>query len=132
MTQAGKKSPVLYTITQANCAKVKTLVPKLVELTEKVLYGDVWERPGLSKRERSMATIAVLVALGKPDQLRAHIERGASYGITEAKIGELFTHLAFYAGWPAAMAAATVANGVFDELKASKTSKKIKKSKSKK
>ena len=95
--------------------KARAVVPKLIDLTEKVLFGDVWERPGLSKRDRSLITVAALMALCRPDQLRAHIERALGNGVTKDEISELITHLAFYSGWPTAMTAASVAKGVFDE-----------------
>jgi 4-carboxymuconolactone decarboxylase len=83
--------------------------PKLVELTDNVLFGDVWERPGLSKRDRSLATVSALVALNRPDQLRYHIVRAMQNGVTQDEIIEVITHLAFYAGWPCAMTAITIA-----------------------
>ena len=91
------------------------MVPKLIELSEKVLYGDVWERPGLSKRDRSLVTVAALVALYRGDQLRGHLERALANGVTREEISEAITHLAFYAGWPTAMTAARIAKGVFDQ-----------------
>jgi 4-carboxymuconolactone decarboxylase len=94
--------------------EVRQVVPKLIELTETVLYGDVWERPGLSKRDRSLATVAALTATVRPDQLRVHVERALANGVTREEIGEVITHVAFYAGWPAAMTAARVAKTVFD------------------
>jgi 4-carboxymuconolactone decarboxylase len=79
--------------------------PKLVEITEKVLFGDVWERPQLSKRDRSLITCAALVALGKTEQMDFHFPRAIENGVTGEEIIELITHLAFYAGWPNAMSA---------------------------
>ena len=84
---------------------VRPVAPKLIDLSEKVLYGDVWERPGLSKRDRSLITVAALVAMYRGDQLPGHIDRALANGVTRAEIGELITHLAFYAGWPNAMSA---------------------------
>jgi len=98
-------------------AEVRQVAPKLIELSETVLYGDVWERPGLSKRDRSLITVAALVAMYRGDQLAGHLERALANGVTRAEIGELITHLAFYAGWPAAMTAGRVARKVFDEAK---------------
>jgi 4-carboxymuconolactone decarboxylase len=95
--------------------KVRTLAPKLIELTEKVLFGDVWERPGLSKRDRSLVTVATLVALNRSDQLRGHLERALGNGVTQDEIVELITHLAFYSGWPTAMSAALLAKEVFEQ-----------------
>ena len=97
--------------------EVRPVVPKLVDLSETVLYGDVWERPGLSKRDRSLITVAALVALYRGDQLRGHVERALANGVTKEEIGELITHLAFYSGWPTAMTAARIAKGVFEERK---------------
>ena len=93
---------------------VRAVVPKMIDLTEKVLFGDVWERPNLSKRDRSLITVATLVALGRERQLHGHLERALRNGVTKDEVGELITHLAFYAGWPAAMTAALVAKEVFE------------------
>lgn len=98
-------------------SEVRQVAPKLIELSEKVLYGDVWERPGLSKRDRSLITVAALTAMGWSDQLPGHLERALGNGVTREEIGELITHLAFYAGWPAAMTAGRIARKVFDERK---------------
>jgi 4-carboxymuconolactone decarboxylase len=95
--------------------EVRPVVPKLIELTESVVYGDVWERPGLSKRDRSLITVAALVALYRSDQLRGHLERALANGVTREELGEAITHLAFYAGWPPAMTAARIAKSVFDQ-----------------
>jgi 4-carboxymuconolactone decarboxylase len=77
----------------------------------------VWERPGLSKRDRSLITVAALMAMGRSDQLTGHLERALANGVTREEIGEVITHLAFYAGWPAAMTAGRVARQVFDGTK---------------
>src|SRR5712691_12221791 len=95
--------------------KLRSVVPKLMDLTETVLFGDVWERPGLSKRDRSLITVAALVALYRPEQLRGHLERALSNGVTKDEISELITHLAFYSGWPTAVSAASLAKSVFEE-----------------
>ena len=79
--------------------------PKLAELTDQVLFGDVWERPQLAKRERSLITVAALVALYRLEQLPFHLERALDNGVTREELAELITHLAFYAGWPAAHSA---------------------------
>ena len=93
---------------------VRPIVPKLIDLSEKVLFGDVWERPGLSKRDRSLITVAALTAMYRPEQLKGHLDRALGNGVTKDEIGELITHLAFYAGWPCAMTAANVAKNVFE------------------
>jgi len=87
--------------------------PKLAQLTDDVLYGDVWARPQLSPRDRSLVTISALVAMNRPDQLRSHLALARDNGVTEAEIAETITHLAFYAGWPSAVTAVTVAKEVF-------------------
>src|SRR5262252_1819040 len=98
--------------------RIRPIVPKLAELTEKVLFGDVWERPGLSKRDRSLITCAALVALNRTEQLKGHLERALNNGVTPNEISELITHLAFYGGWPVAMSAAMVAKDVLELRKA--------------
>ena len=87
--------------------------PKFFELTDNVLFGDVRERPGLSKRDRSLITVAALVALNRPDQLRFHLGRAVENGATQEELVEAFTHLAFYAGWPSAITAITIAKELF-------------------
>src|ERR1700757_1611034 len=79
--------------------------PKLVDLTDRVLFGDVWERSELSKRDRSLATVAALVALHRPEQLRFHLGKAQENGLTKEELIEVITHLALYAGWPNAMGA---------------------------
>jgi 4-carboxymuconolactone decarboxylase len=91
------------------------LAPKLAELTDSVLYGDVWERPELSKRDRSLATVAALIALNRPDQLRSHLRIARQNGVTQEELIETITHLAFYAGWPSAVSAIAVAREVFEK-----------------
>jgi 4-carboxymuconolactone decarboxylase len=87
--------------------------PKLVQLTDDVLFGDVWERPGLSKRDRSLATVSALVALNRTEQLRFHLQRALDNGLTRDELIEAITHLAFYSGWPTAMNAIMVAKEIF-------------------
>jgi 4-carboxymuconolactone decarboxylase len=87
--------------------------PKFAELTDQVLFGDVWERKELSKRDRSLATVAALVALNRPDQLRFHLQRAVENGVKKQELIEVITHLAFYSGWPTAVNALNVAKEVF-------------------
>jgi 4-carboxymuconolactone decarboxylase len=91
------------------------IAPKLADLTDNVLFGDIWERPGLSKRDRSLVTISALIALNRPDQLRSHLARARQNGVTESEIVEAITHLAFYSGWPNAVGAVAVAREVFKQ-----------------
>ncbi|GAA4390121.1 carboxymuconolactone decarboxylase family protein [Tsukamurella soli] len=93
---------------------VGDIAPKLAELTDDVLFGDVWARPGLSPRDRSLITVAALTALGRTDQLRSHLGLALDNGVTTDELAETATHLAFYAGWPAGMTAATTLKQVVD------------------
>jgi 4-carboxymuconolactone decarboxylase len=88
------------------------LAPKLVDLTEDVLFGDVWERPQLSKRDRSLITCAALIATGKTEQMDFHFPNAIKNGVTQEEIVEMITHLAFYVGWPSAMSAVTRAKAL--------------------
>ena len=94
---------------------VRSFAPKLIDLTEKVVYGDVWERPGLSKRDRSLITCAALIAMNRTEQLRGHVSRAIDNGVTQAELVEVITHMAFYSGWPTAMSAANVAKDVLEK-----------------
>ena len=89
--------------------------PKLAEITDDVLYGDIWERPELSKRDRSLVTVAALIAMNRPDQLRSHLRIARENGVTQEELIETITHLAFYAGWPNAVTAIGVAREVFEK-----------------
>jgi 4-carboxymuconolactone decarboxylase len=89
--------------------------PKLAQITDDVLYGDIWERPQLSKRDRSLATVAALIAMNRPEQLRSHLTRARNNGLTQDELIELITHMAFYAGWPNAVTAIAVAKEVFEK-----------------
>ena len=101
--------------TSAAREQVRAIVPGLADLSDRVLFGEVWERPGLSKRDRSLITCATLIALGRERQLVGHLQRALDNGLTKNELSEVITHLAFYAGWPAAMTAAQVAKDVFDK-----------------
>jgi 4-carboxymuconolactone decarboxylase len=92
--------------------------PKLVDLTDGVLFGDVWERPQLSKRDRSLITCAALVSTGKTEQMDFHFPRALENGVTQDEIVEMITHLAFYVGWPNAMSAVNRAKALFAKKEA--------------
>lgn len=91
------------------------IAPALANLTDDVLYGQVWASPELSQRDRSLVTVSGLVALNRPDQLRSHLGLARRNGITEDELIATITHLAFYAGWPNAVTAVSVAREVFQE-----------------
>jgi 4-carboxymuconolactone decarboxylase len=114
-----ERSQAVSTPRSATSARdeVRGVAPKLIEMSEKVLYGDVWERPGLSKRDRSLITVAALIAMYRGDQLTGHIERALANGVTREEIGEVITHMAFYSGWPTAMTAGRIAKKVFEGVK---------------
>jgi 4-carboxymuconolactone decarboxylase len=94
---------------------IRDVAPKFAELTDTVLFGDVWERPELSKRDRSLITVSVLTALYRTEQLRGHVGRALDNGVTREEIIEAITHVAFYAGWPVGVNAVQVANQVFED-----------------
>lgn len=81
------------------------LTPKFAELTEQVLFGDLWKRNELSARDRSLITVAALIALNRVEQLPFHLSLAVKNGVSQAELSEVITHLAFYAGWPAAASA---------------------------
>ena len=91
------------------------VVPLLGQLRDDVLFGDVWEQPELSKRDRSLVTISVLTALYRTDELRGHMKRALDNGVTQDEIRGMITHLAFYAGWPTAVNAGRIAAEIFDD-----------------
>ncbi len=91
------------------------LVPQLGRLRDEVLFGDVWEQAELSKRDRSLITVAVLTALYRTEELKGHMRRALDNGVTKDELRGLITHLAFYAGWPTAVNAGRVAAEVFGE-----------------
>jgi len=88
--------------------------PKLVALTDDVVFGDIWSRPELSPRDRSLITVSALVANGNTEQLTHHLSRTRQNGLTESELKETIIHLAFYAGWPRAMSAIQVAKQLFE------------------
>jgi len=92
-----------------------SIAPALADYTDTVLFGDVWERPGLSKRDRSLITVATLVALYRTNELPFHLKKALDNGISRDELVELITHLAFYSGWPTANSAVAVAKRVFEE-----------------
>lgn len=117
MANAQSQTPADATAKQPSRAQqlYGDIAPKMAELTDNVLYGDIWERPGLSKRDRSLVTITALIALNRPDQLRSHINIGLQNGLTKDEIIETITHMAFYSGWPSAVSSLAIAKEVFQK-----------------
>ena len=91
------------------------IAPDLQRLTDDVLFGEVWERSELSKRDRSLITVTTLVALYRTNELPFHLKFALQNGVTKTELVELITHLAFYAGWPTAATAAGIARKAFEE-----------------
>jgi 4-carboxymuconolactone decarboxylase len=96
---------------------IRDIAPKLADLTRDVVFGDIWERPQLKKRDRSLITISALTSMYRLEQLPGHIARALNNGVTRDEIIEVITHVAFYAGWPNAMSALSIARKVFAEHK---------------
>ena len=97
------------------------IAPKLVELTNEVLFGDVWERPGLSPRDRSLVTVTTLAALYRTEQLGFHLDLALKNGLSADELVEALTHLAFYAGWPNAMTAITQLKAIAEQAARART-----------
>ena len=104
-------------MSQSNSAEnlIGSFAPKLVQLTDRVLFDDVWERKELSKRDRSLVTVAALIAFNRPDQLRFHLNYAIENGVKKEELIEVITHLAFYAGWPNAISAIMIAKELFSK-----------------
>lgn len=119
MTPASAETPQPPTDLPAIRAQIQKDIgginPKLADLTTEILYADIWDRPELSKRDRSLITVTALIALNRPEQLRFHLVRARQNGLTEEELIETITHLAFYSGWPTALNATAVAKEVFRE-----------------
>ena len=94
--------------------ELTAVIPGLTEITDRVLYGEVWERPGLSPRDRSLLTVAALVTANRHQQLEAHIALALDNGVTAEELGEAMLQLAFYASWPAAV---TGSRALYDVVK---------------
>ena len=91
------------------------IAPHLAEITDKVLFGDVWANPALSPRDRSLVTITTLIAMYRTNEMPFHLKKALENGVTRDEIIEAITHVAFYAGWPSAMTALPIAKAVFEE-----------------
>lgn len=95
--------------------RIGDFAPKLAALTDDVLFADVWERPGLSKRDRSLITVAALVALYRTNEMGAHMRAAIDHGVSLDELIEVITHLAFYTSWPNAQTAITTARQLFEQ-----------------
>ncbi|MYS23995.1 4-carboxymuconolactone decarboxylase [Streptomyces sp. DvalAA-14] len=95
--------------------ELAAIAPKLVDVTDDVLFGDIWERPELSPRDRSLVTVSVLAALYRTEQLGYHLGAALDNGLSVEELSEAITHLAFYAGWPNAMTAINQLKKIADD-----------------
>lgn len=109
---ADKSSPEKSSVAQR---LIGDIAPKLADITDQVLFDDVWERPGLAKRDRSLVTVSALVAMNRLEQLPFHLGFALDNGVTRQELVEAITQLAFYSGWPTAMSALAIAKKVFAE-----------------
>ncbi len=91
------------------------IAPALAGYTENVLFGEVWNRPGLSPRDRSLVTVTSLISLYRVNELPFHLGRALDNGVTRDELIETITHLAFYSGWPTASTALGIVRKVFAE-----------------
>lgn len=116
MSGTGRRSPIYDRpmSDQSERMPIYDLVPELGRLRDDVLFGDVWENPALSKRDRSLATVAILAALYRTEELKGHLARALDNGVTEDELKALITHVAFYGGWPCAVNAGRVLGDVLD------------------
>ena len=94
------------------------IAPALAEITDQVLFGEVWQRPGLSPRDRSLITVASLISLYRTNELSFHLKKALENGVSRDELIEVITHLAFYSGWPTANTALPIAQRVFEEARA--------------
>ena len=112
MTTSSSSERILPSAAQAAWGD---LAPALVDYTDRVLFGELWERPGLSPRDRSLITVSSLVTLYRINELPFHLSKALDNGATREELVELITHLAFYSGWPTASTALGIARRVFEE-----------------
>ncbi len=94
------------------------IAPRLTEITDQVLFDDVWQRPGLSPRDRSLITVASLVSLYRVNELPFHLKKALENGVSRDELVEAVTHLAFYSGWPVAATAIGILRQVFADADA--------------
>ena len=99
----------------------RDIAPHLTDITDRVLFDDVWQRPGLGQRDRSLVTISALIALYRSNELPFHLKKALENGVTREEIIEVITHLAFYSGWPTASTALTFARQAFADAEQNQT-----------
>ena len=97
---------------------LEALAPDFAKLTKEFLFGDIWERPGLSQRDKSLITVTCLVALNRIEQVEFHLKKALDNGLTKEELVAAITHIAFYAGWPTAASGFSHLKKVIDQLQA--------------
>jgi len=95
--------------------ELMALAPEFARLTRDFLFGDIWERPGLSQRDKSLITVTCLVALNRIEQVDFHLRKAFENGLTKEELVAAITHIAFYAGWPTAVSGFSHLKKVIDE-----------------
>ena len=122
---AKKKDPrrergeaVRYKLWKGKRAEPSAVMKDIMDVSVEHLFGDIWTRPGLKLRDRSMITVAALMVLVRPAQLKVHLKGALNVGISRKEIKEMAIHLAHYGGWPASMTAMSVVEEVFREVDA--------------
>jgi 4-carboxymuconolactone decarboxylase len=94
---------------------LEALAPEFAKLTKEFLFGDIWERPGLSQRDKSLITVTCLVALNRIEQVEFHLKKAFENGLTKEELVAAITHIAFYAGWPTAASGFSHLKKVIDQ-----------------
>jgi 4-carboxymuconolactone decarboxylase len=96
--------------------ELAAVAPEFAKLTQDFLFGDIWKRPGLSQRDKSLITVTCLVALNRIEQVEFHLKKALDNGLTKEELVAAITHIAFYAGWPAAVSGFSHLKKVIDQL----------------
>jgi 4-carboxymuconolactone decarboxylase len=100
---------------QITIEELKALAPEFAKLTQEFLFDDIWQRPGLSQRDKSLITVTCLVALNRIEQIDFHLKKAFENGLTKEELVAAITHIAFYAGWPTAASAFSHLKNVIDQ-----------------
>jgi 4-carboxymuconolactone decarboxylase len=95
---------------------LEAVAPEFAKLTKDFLFGDIWNRPGLSARDKSLVTVTCLVALNRIEQVEFHLNKALENGLSKDELVAAITHIAFYAGWPTAASGFTHLKKVLDRI----------------
>ena len=105
---------------QPSSNDLSVIAPEFTKLTQDLLFGDIWKRPGLSQRDKSLITVTVLATLNRPEQIDFHLNKAVENGLTQEELVAAMTHIAFYAGWPSAHSGLLHLKSVLEKRKAQK------------